>query len=421
MRTRVREQLAERHRPRATRSPPAAGPRPRTRLGVRARRAADDERPARALPPRVGQRLRRAARLMMSRATDAPRRAAAATARGRRVFSGVKSMTKKSGPGSADRRALRLHGQERPADLEGEAGGRAIVAEAGRASGRSARRPPATRRARTRRPRSARPNSSRSRAPRPGRAAPSRPARRRAAAGTPRRGSPSAASERAFFTSALGALEHVAAAVERGQRQQQLGHRGGGGQLAHQALERPTVLAPQGVAQLRGPRRGSTARSSRMPRKKSAWPTSIWKPLEAERAQPLHRHRDHLGVALGVRQPDQLHARLVELAVAAHVRLVVAEHVGDVVQPQRLGLLAHAGGHDARDLRRDVGAQGEQPAALAVHHLEHPLLQLVVGAVGEHVEVLVRAASPSRDSPSAGRRSSRRSSTARLRAASSGR
>ena len=96
--------------------------------------------------------------------------------------------------------------------------------------------------------------------------------------------------------------------------------------------------------------------------------------LQAERAEPFDRHGDQLGVALGIGQADQLHARLVELAVAPDVGLVVAEDVGQVGEAKRLGLLAHPRGDDARDLRRHVRAQGEEPAALAVHHLEHPLL-----------------------------------------------
>src|SRR5215467_7728261 len=39
-------------------------------------------------------------------------------------------------------------------------------------------------------------------------------------------------------------------------------------------------------------------------------------------------------------------------------------------------------------LRADV-TQGEETAALAVHHLEHPLLELLIRPLGEHVEVLV--------------------------------
>ena len=96
--------------------------------------------------------------------------------------------------------------------------------------------------------------------------------------------------------------------------------------------------------------------------------------LEAERAQALHRHGDDLDLGLGLVEPDQLDARLVELAVVRELGLVVAEDVGDVAQAQRLGLVAQPRGHDARDLGRDVGAQGEHAAGLAIDELEHVLL-----------------------------------------------
>ena len=185
VRPRVREQL--RH------VDASAPPRRRPRSSTRTRSASVPSVPMIERPARRAARARRPAtrssgRLMMSRATAAPasrRRRESASAR---VFSGVKSMTKKSGPGQPRLRALRVHRQERPPDLEGEAGGRAIVAEPRPASGRSAHPPPAGRPGPRRRLRSVRPSSSRSHAPRRGRAAPSRRARRRAAAGTPRPG-----------------------------------------------------------------------------------------------------------------------------------------------------------------------------------------------------------------------------------------
>ena len=187
----------------------------------------------------------------------------------------------------------------------------------------------------------------------------------------------------------LRALEHVAAPVEPGQGQEQLRHRGGRAEPIDEALERALVLAAQRLAQLvRGGFIGVDVLEDAA--KEVGLAHVDLEVLEAERAEPLHRHRDHLGVAFRVGQPDQLHARLVELAVAAHVRLVVAEDVGDVAEAERLGVVPHPRRHDARDLRRDVRAQGEQPPALAVHHLEHPLLQVVIRALGEHVEVLVR-------------------------------
>src|SRR5260370_950745 len=102
--------------------------------------------------------------------------------------------------------------------------------------------------------------------------------------------------------------------------------------------------------------------------------------LEAERPEALDRHRDDLDLRLRLLQADQLDARLVELPVVRHPRLVVAEDVGHVGEADRLGLVAQARPPDARDLRRDVGAEREQAAGLAGPELEPVLLPLRVGA-----------------------------------------
>ena len=112
--------------------------------------------------------------------------------------------------------------------------------------------------------------------------------------------------------------------------------------------------------------------------------------LEPEGPQPLHGHRDHLGVSLRLLEPDELDAGLVELAVAPDLRLVVAEDVREVGEADRPRLVPEPGGDDARDLGRDVRAQREQPPALAVDQLVHLLLELDVRAEREHVKVLER-------------------------------
>src|SRR3970040_1270022 len=67
---------------------------------------------------------------MMSRATAAPRSRSRRESERATVFSGVKSMMKKSGPARRPPPARRLNPQERPPHLEGETRRRAVVAEA---------------------------------------------------------------------------------------------------------------------------------------------------------------------------------------------------------------------------------------------------------------------------------------------------
>jgi len=143
-------------------------------------------------------------------------------------------------------------------------------------------------------------------------------------------------------------------------------------------------------------------------------------PMQTQRVQALHGHRDDLDFRFRLLEPDQLHPRLVQLAVRGDVRLVVAEHVRQVREAERLRLVAHARGDDPRDLRRDVRAQREDAARLAVDEREHVLLHALVGARGEDVEIFERrrhdlAITPALENPE------QRASTCRLRAASSGR
>src|SRR5207245_10278376 len=113
----------------------------------------------------------------------------------------------------------------------------------------------------------------------------------------------------------------------------------------------------------------------------SPWSFLSLRALAPPAPDPLSLH-DALPICLGLRllEPDQFDARLVELAVVRDLGLVVAEHVGDVGQPDRLGLVPEPRRHDARDLRRDVGAECQHSARLTVHELEPVLLDALVGA-----------------------------------------
>ena len=134
---------------------------------------------------------------------------------------------------------------------------------------------------------------------------------------------PGAASTRVLHQR-LRAVEHVAAAVEGGESQEQLGHCGGGAQVGHAALQRGDVLARQGGAQpaRRFPIRAEILEDTAEEAGLAHVDLELRQP---EGAQAFDRHGDHLGVALGVGQPHQLHAGLVELAIAADLRLVEAK------------------------------------------------------------------------------------------------
>ena len=184
-------------------------------------------------------------------------------------------------------------------------------------------------------------------------------------------------------------LQHGLVAEQRRQRAQRIAHVSGRRQLAHHALERAHVLAGQRLPQLvlvRGIGLDLLQQAAEEVRMAEV----ELEALEAERAQPLDGHGDDLDLRLRLREPDQLDARLVELAVVRHARLVVAEDVGDVGQPHRLGLVAQPGGHDPRDLGRDVGAQRQHAAGLAVHQREHAVLHGDVGADRQHLGKLER-------------------------------
>src|SRR5688572_1430426 len=99
------------------------------RLRVGRTRIADDERPARALLARIRQRLLE--RPADDVARHRPSEIAEATGQGERARLLRREVDDEEvRAGQIDRRALRLHGEERAPDLEGEAGGRTLVAEA---------------------------------------------------------------------------------------------------------------------------------------------------------------------------------------------------------------------------------------------------------------------------------------------------
>src|SRR5438876_158654 len=188
---------------------------------------------------------------------------------------------------------------------------------------------------------------------------------------------------------ARGALEHGFVAEERGQREQRLADVRRRAQLRHLPLQRGGILARERRPELAHARRLG-ARLLAEPTEEVGVPEVDLEALEPERAQPLDRHRDDLDLGLRLLEPDQLDARLVELAVVRYLRLVVAEHVGHVPEADGLGLVPEPRRHDPGDLRRDVGAEREHPAGLAVHELEHVLLDALVGTHREHIRVLER-------------------------------
>ena len=182
-------------------------------------------------------------------------------------------------------------------------------------------------------------------------------------------------------------VEHAGVAEQRRQRAQRVAHVGGRRDLAHHALERGDVLAGQRLLELLLARAVGLDLLQQTAEEVGMAEVEL-EAVEAQGPQALDGHGDDLHLGLGLLEPDQLDAGLVELAIVRHLRLVVAEHVGHVAKPQRLGLLAQPGGDDPRDLGRDVGAQRQHPARLAVDQLEHVLLHPEVGAPRQHVRVL---------------------------------
>src|SRR5437899_1963856 len=112
-------------------------------------------------------------------------------------------------------------------------------------------------------------------------------------------------------------LQHQLAAEEGRQRQQRVADVRRRGEVGDQPLERRPVLASQRRAQL-APGRRVGLRLVEKPADEIGMAEVDLEPLEPERPQPLDRHRDDLGLGLGLVEPDQLDARLVELAIVRH-------------------------------------------------------------------------------------------------------
>ncbi len=100
--------------------------------------------------------------------------------------------------------------------------------------------------------------------------------------------------------------------------------------------------------------------------------------LQAELPEPGHRHLDHLRVEGRRVVADRLQVELVELPVAAGLRLVMAEHGADQVEPGGLGTLVEValevGPHRSR------GAFGTQDEPALVTVVE--LVELLADNVG---------------------------------------
>src|SRR5207244_1824036 len=166
---------------------------------------------------------------------------------------------------------------------------------------------------------------------------------------------------------AAGARERVVAADERGQGQERLPDVGGRRELADEPRERGGVLAGERPLELPRARAVPLDLVEEAAQELRMADVEL-EALEPEGPQPLHGHRDHLGVSLRLLEPDELDAGLVELAVAPDLRLVVAEDVREVGEADRPRLVPEPGGDDARDLgRRDVapGARGQGAPARA--------------------------------------------------------
>ena len=108
---------------------------------------------------------------------------------------------------------------------------------------------------------------------------------------------------------------------------------------------------------------------------------------EAGAQQALDGERDDLGISKGRRAAHELDAGLMELTLAASLRLLIAEGTADVGELQRLRIVAQAAGCEARNRRRHLVAQRER-AVVLVEELEEMRLQCAARAERQVVEVL---------------------------------
>src|SRR5262245_529701 len=292
------------------------------------------------------------------------------------------------GPGLGHRDALRLHDRQRPADVEREADGRAVVAEAAE----HVVVPAATRDRRAEaghvclevRARVVVEAANLAQVEQHTLAEPidlqqaidlgqvrQRPARALVAREAGRQ------------------LQHRFTAEERRQRQQRVAHVRRRRQIGDQPLEGRAVLAGQRRAQLAPGNRIGLRLIEEAADEVGVTEVDL-EPLEPERPEPFDGHRDDFHFGLGLIQSDQLDSRLVELAVVRDAGLVVAEHVRHVAEPDGLGLVAQPGRHHACDLGRDIGSERQHPPGLAVDEREHVALHGLVGPGREHVGELER-------------------------------
>jgi hypothetical protein len=108
---------------------------------------------------------------------------------------------------------------------------------------------------------------------------------------------------------------------------------------------------------------------------------------DAGRRQRRQQERDDLAVTFDAGLAEELGAELDHLARRAARRGARAQHAAGVAQPRDARRVEEMR-VDARDLRRDVGAQREHPARERVHHLERLQLEVATGTGGERLDVL---------------------------------
>src|SRR5712692_1641709 len=105
------------------------------------------------------------------------------------------------------------------------------------------------------------------------------------------------------------------------------------------------------------------------------------------RGERLAQQPLHLEVGLDAAVPEDLGADLDRLARGAGARRPRMQHRAAIAEP-RHALAVEEVRVDARDLRRDVGAQTHHPARELVHHLEGAQLQVVPCAGEQRIDVL---------------------------------
>ena len=93
-------------------------------------------------------------------------------------------------------------------------------------------------------------------------------------------------------------------------------------------------------------------------------------PREPHRVEGGDADQDDLGVGLGAVMADQLDAGLGDLALGGDLAALHAQALAGIGQAQRAGNVAEAGGGDAGDLGRHVGADAHHAPGVGVHQAE---------------------------------------------------